>query len=111
MLIQALFVTLIVTQLLFAYAQTKKRFLGNPSNLSFRRESFFDTDLKDATKIYAYLSGSIMDMLLPKLERECSCTKLASRAFEFKKKAHADARRIAKKDGFHGQHMLYMYEF
>ncbi|HEY4487491.1 MAG TPA: class I SAM-dependent methyltransferase [Candidatus Paceibacterota bacterium] len=97
--------------ILYAYANMRKRLHGNTQNVTFRRENFFKTDLRDASKIYAYLLNSVMDALLPKLEQELKGVRVASRAFQFKQRTHTEAIELSKRKGSHGQHMLYVYEF
>ncbi len=59
-------------------------------NASYRRESFFATDLTRATHVYAYLYSKTLDELLPKLERELPAgAQLVSLDFHFEKKAPA----------------------
>src|SRR3989344_1717214 len=107
---KATFIGIELNPLLHAYANVLKRLRGNPSNLVFRRENFFDTDLSGANKIYGYLLESIMERILLKLERETNGVRFASRAFQFKTKQPVDIIRLSKMRGTHGENMLYVYE-
>ena len=84
---------------------------GSPRNLSFRRESFFSTDLSSADKIYAYLLHPVMDALLPKLEQELSQARFVSRAFVFTGRPIRSTINLQPLPGPHGRNRLYVYTF
>ena len=107
---ESVFVGIELNVVLYAYAKILKRLLGNPPNLDFRRENFFDTDLSKPNKIYGYLLNTIMEKLLTKLERETKGVRFASRAFQFKSKSPVETIQLSKMPGSHGEHMLYVYE-
>lgn len=96
---------------LFSYAQMRKRFAGNPKNLTFVLGDFFKADLSRASHIYGYLLPGVMDLLLPKLERESRKLRIASRAFPFKEREPTEIVELSEKRGLHDQHLLYVYEF
>lgn len=96
---------------LLFYAQMRKRLAGNPKNLTFILGDFFKADLSRASHIYAYLLPGVMDLLLPKLERESRKLRIASRAFPFKEREPVQIVELSKKRGLHDQHLLYVYEF
>jgi len=106
----ATFVGIELNVLLYAYARALKRLSGNPHNLLFRRENFFDTDLSQPDKVYGYLLNSVMDELLPKLVRETNGMRFVSRAFQFKDVQPAETIRLSNIPGSHGEHLLYVYE-
>ncbi|HWP61027.1 MAG TPA: hypothetical protein VN495_00275 [Candidatus Paceibacterota bacterium] len=97
--------------LLFLYSQVYKKICGSPSNVTFQRGNLFLADLSTATKIYGYLLPSVMDTLLPKLEKELTHARFASRAFQFAQKHPARVIELTKKPGGHGEHLIYVYEF
>ena len=107
---ESVFVGIELNVVLYTYAKILKRLLGNPPNLDFRRENFFDTDLSKPNKIYGYLLNTIMEKLLTKLERETKGVRFASRAFQFKSKSPVETIQLSKMPGSHGEHMLYVYE-
>ncbi len=80
------------------------------TNVEFRKADIFETDFSGVNKIYAYLLNPVMDRLLPKLTAEFHGT-LASRAFVFKDKTPIHTIELSKKNGHHGKHLLYLYEF
>lgn len=104
------FVGVELNAMLYLYANLLKRLRGNPSNVEFRRENFFETDLSQPNKIYGYLLDSVMPKLLHKLEQETNGVRFASRAFQFETKTPVETIRLSKIPGTHGEHMLYVYE-
>src|SRR3989344_5322429 len=103
------FVGVELNVVLYTYASVLNRMLGHPSNLLFRRENFFDTDLSKPNKIYGYLLDSVMNKLLNKLERETRGVRFASRAFQFASRQSIETIRLSKMPGSHGEPMLYVY--
>jgi hypothetical protein len=97
-------------RLLHLIAQIQKHLRGNPQNVSFARADFYTYDLAKADKIYAYLLDSMMDRLLPTLERGFR-GRLVSRAFRFKNKPHRRQVSLASHPGIHRQNILYVYDF
>jgi len=95
--------------LLHYYASWRRRRAGL-KNLSFVRGNLFDTDLSCAQKMYAYLLNPVMDRLLPKFQREFH-GRLASRAFRFKAKQPVSTIELSLKKGWHGEHLLHIYDF
>ncbi len=74
------------------------------------RESFYKTDLSNATHIYTYLMPSVMDDLLPKMTRELkSGAKVFSLDFKFKDKKPTTVIDLGPKFS-RGRH-IYIYEF
>lgn len=56
-------------------------------NIHFKRQDFFDADIRSATTVILYLFPELMNTLLPKLERELkSGTSVYSIDFKFKDK-------------------------
>ena len=108
---EARFVGIELNTILYFYANVRKRLLGNPPNVSFRCENFYQTDLSKADKIYGYLLDSVMETILPKLQRETNGVRFASRAFQFKSKKPVETVRLSRIPGTHGENMLYVYEF
>src|ERR1700685_2741180 len=66
---EAKFIGIERNPILHVTALVRKRFSGNPSNVEFRWQNFFDADLRDATKIYAYLLDNTMARLEPKFQQ------------------------------------------
>jgi len=97
--------------LLHLMALLRKKYAGNPSNITFIRGDLFTADLRGATRIYAYLLPSVMSSLLPKFERECAGARLASSAFTFADKEPVEIVTLSTNPGSHGQNVLYVYEF
>ena len=95
--------------LLHRYASWRQKRSGM-QNLSFTQADFFDVNLSGARKIYGYLLNSVMDRLLPKFEREFH-GRLASRAFRFKAKQPVRTIELSGKKGWHGEHLLHIYDF
>lgn len=108
---EARFVGIERNPILYVAAHIRRFLQGSPSNVMFRRENFFESDLRDATKVYAYLLTTVMDVLLPKCTEELKKARVVSRAFQFSQKHCSRAIRLTAKEGLHGQHMLYVYEF
>lgn len=95
--------------LLHYYASYRQR-RAQLKNLSFVRGNLFEMNFSGARKMYAYLLNPVMDRLLPKLEREFHGT-LASRAFRFKAKQPVRTIELSSKKGWHGEHLLHLYDF
>lgn len=96
--------------LLFAYAQMRKHFAGNPKNITFIFGNFFKADLSNASHIYAYLLPEVMELLLPKLEKRSNGLRVVSLGFPFAKRQTAEILELSKRNRFHHQHLLYIYE-
>ncbi|MFA6447704.1 MAG: methyltransferase domain-containing protein [Patescibacteria group bacterium] len=81
------------------------------ASVQFKKKNFFRTDLSDATHVFTYLFPGLMDMLLPKLQKDLKPgTKLVSCDFRFKNKEPIqviDLKRAPKELG----QKLYVYEF
>jgi hypothetical protein len=95
--------------LLSCIARTRQ-WLSGIQNVEFRRGNFYNTDISEATKLYAYLLPSVMDRMLPSLERQFT-GRLASRAFRFKERDDARIVALSERPGFHGEHQLFVYDF
>ncbi|MBV9159430.1 MAG: class I SAM-dependent methyltransferase [Candidatus Kaiserbacteria bacterium] len=108
---EARFIGIELNPALVRYAAWRARRTGNPSNIEYRCADLFETDLRDATKIYSYLLTPIMNKLLPKLEVELKNVRLASCAFQFQDKKPMRTVRLSEKRGYHGEETLYVYEF
>jgi len=71
----------------YAIARIRKFFYNKNSRIQFIWGNFMKTDLLSATHIFLYLYPSVLDKLLPKLERELlPGTKIVSCDYEFKNK-------------------------
>lgn len=106
----ASFVGIEYSRTLHLLAQARKLLSGNPKNVRFRRADLYETDVSEATKIYVFLLSSMLNKLLPSLERDFKGT-LVSRAFPFAKKDPARGTRVGSRKGLYNQHVLYVYEF
>ena len=96
--------------LLFAYAHFKKWTAGNPKNIEFRRQDLFQIDVHDASKIYTYLLTKTVNSFFSSAEKHLKGVRLVSRAFQLNGKIPNSTVRLSQKVGFHGEHMLYIYE-
>ncbi len=92
------------------WARVRTYFSGNPKNVQFLRKNIHEVDLTNATKIYAYLLGPVMDKLLPTFQREFR-GRLASRAFVFREKQATSVVTLSEKKGRFGEHLLHVYDF
>ena len=104
------FIGIELNPLLFYFSRVRKRLVGNPTNVVFRRENFFNTDFSRASKVYGYLLDTVMPRLLEKLQRESHGLRFASRAFKFESKEPAETITLSRIPGSHGEHMVYVYE-
>ena len=95
-------------RLLCTQALLRKRFAGSPSNATFRRENFYMSDLSNATRIYAYLLSKVMTRLFA--ERTHPGLRIVSRAFKIKGREPLETITLSKREGFHGEHELHVYE-
>ena len=95
--------------LLYLQSVARKRLHRSARNVEFRHANIFASDFSEATKVYTYLLTSVMDRLYPELEKNAHVV-VASRAFRFTGKSPLQEIRIAKRDGSHNEHMLYVYE-
>lgn len=86
----------------------KKKRAGNPANLTFRRENFYAADMNDATKIYAYLLTGIIEKLFAETPRPG--VRLVSRAFRLRDHEAAAVVELSPTKGWHGEHLLYVYD-
>ena len=91
-------------------ALARKRLVGSPKNVEFRRGDLFRSDFSEANKAYAYLLDTVMHRLQPKFEQEFKGV-LASRAFPFPRKKPDGVVTLSEHIGAHGQHLLFMYDF
>jgi len=91
---------------LHTQARIKKKFTKVP-NVAFRRENFFTTDLGDATRIYVYLLPSILERLFSISALRC---RIASRAFAINGRPVTETVELSQRPGWHGQHLLHIYE-
>ena len=78
------------------------------SNVEFRREDFFATDMQSATRIYAYLLPQAMDRLFARGVHKG--IRVVSRAFEIPNVTPLATIELTKKKGWHNQHLLHVYE-
>lgn len=106
---EARFVGIERNPLIHAYALINTRLNGNPPNVSLRRGNFFTADLRGATKVYAYLLPEVLEVLVPKLQREIPGARFASRAFTFKDKQVLEVAELSKTVGNHGQQLVHVY--
>ncbi len=83
----------------------------NTSKIEIIKKDFFEVDLSNATHIFTYLYPSLMDDLLPKLDKELkSGTKLVSASFHFTTKK--EIKEIDLKRGrYQLTNKIYVYEF
>ncbi len=93
---------------LYLQALARKRFAGNPLNVSFRRENFFTTNMHDATRVYAYLLPKAMERLFS--DSSHKGLRVASRAFHIKRREPVQTIELSPKKGWHNQHLLHIYE-
>jgi 16S rRNA A1518/A1519 N6-dimethyltransferase RsmA/KsgA/DIM1 with predicted DNA glycosylase/AP lyase activity len=107
---EATFIGIERNPFLYAAALVRKRFAGDPDNVEFRRGNFFNADLSEANKAYAYLLDTVMYELQPKFEKEFK-GRLASRAFPFPHKELSNVVALTERIGMHGQHLLFVYDF
>ena len=94
--------------ILYTQARFWKWRAGNSTNVSFRRENFYQTDLRNATRIYAYLLSGIMERLFS--SREQPGLRIVSRAFFIKGRTPIETIALSGRAGSHGQHQLHVYE-
>lgn len=59
-------------------------YLRNLRDIKFKRQNFFDTDLKDANTLFLFLLPKTLLKLRPKLEKECRKSLIISHGFEVK---------------------------
>jgi hypothetical protein len=93
---------------LYFQALARKKFAGNPANVTFRRENFFTTNLSDATRLYAYLLPKAMERLFS--DTPHPGLRVASRAFHIKRREPIETIELSAKKGWHNQHLLHIYE-
>ena len=89
-------------------SQWRKRSAGNPANLEFRRENFFTADMRDATKMYGYLLSRINTALFPHGTQRG--VRYVSRAFLIEGRTPVATIELSPRKGFHGEHLLHVYE-
>ncbi|OHB25490.1 MAG: hypothetical protein A2542_02095 [Parcubacteria group bacterium RIFOXYD2_FULL_52_8] len=92
-------------------ARARARYLGIPhERVRFMQRNFFEVPLADATHVFVYLHVNLMDLLLPKLERELRPgTRLVSCDFPFSAKRPTEV--IDLQSGNRLNQRLYVYEF
>lgn len=83
---------------------------GNLSNVEFRMENLFTTDISSATKLYVYLLNPVMRRLLPKVRCECPFVRVVSLAFVFPDVQPSAVVTLSEQPGRHGEHLLYVYD-
>jgi SAM-dependent methyltransferase len=81
-------------------------------DITFIRGNSFKLDLSSATHMYTYLYPKVMDMLLPKLEKELRPgTELISLDFEFQNKETERSMPLASAEAQKLGRTLYVYRF
>ena len=80
------------------------------NNIKIKRKNFFKIPIADATVIITYLFPSVLDLLLPKFERELHNTKLFSFDFPFSKKEYETMYSIKEREGKLGS-KIFVYKF
>ncbi len=94
----------------YAIARIRKFFYNENSRVQFIWGNFMKTDLSSATHIFLYLYPSVLNKLLPKLEKELRPgTKVVSSDYEFKNKEASYVVEISAR-GYLGRR-LFVYEF
>jgi precorrin-6B methylase 2 len=94
----------------FVLSSFKRRRI-NSSNTKFIRANFFDVPVDDATHVFLYLFPGLMNLLLPKLQKELSPgTRVVSCDFKFKDKQPVKVIDMHRKKTDLGR-KLYIYEF
>jgi SAM-dependent methyltransferase len=96
--------------LLIAYARLYAYLHGNPHNLSFKQESFFDADFSDATRMYVYLLPVTLNKLTPSLAARGG-RRVVSRAYRFSVQKSLETVQLTETPGTHGEHELHIYEW
>lgn len=105
---EARFVGIERNPFIFFQARFKLKRAGNPQNVEFRRENFFAANFSDATKIYGYLLSKINDELFPAGAH--TGVRYASRAFKITGRTPLQTVELSATKGFHGEHLLHVYE-
>lgn len=80
------------------------------SNIKIKRKNFFKVSTENATVVITYLFPSVMDLLLPKLEKELHGAKLLSFDFTFSKKKYETMHTIKGRQGKLGS-AIFIYRF
>jgi len=80
------------------------------SNITIKRKNFFKTHIENATIIITYLFPSVLDLLLPKFEKELHNTKLFSFDFPFSKREYEAMYVIKERQGKLGS-KIFIYQF
>jgi hypothetical protein len=80
------------------------------NNIKIKRKNFFKIPITDATVIITYLFPSVLDLLLPKFERELHNAKLFSFDFPFSKKEYETVYTIKERQGKLGS-KIFVYKF
>lgn len=79
-------------------------------NITIKRKNFFKVPIENATVVVTYLFPSVMDLLLPKFEKELHNTKLLSFDFPFSKKEYETVYVIKERQGKLGSR-IFIYRF
>ncbi|TSC52684.1 MAG: putative ribosomal protein L11 methyltransferase [Parcubacteria group bacterium LiPW_41] len=98
-----------IEKALFPYIIAKISSLRFP-NITIRRKNFFKIPIANATVVITYLFPSVMDLLLPKFEKELHNTKLLSFDFPFSKKEYETMYVIKERQGKLGS-KIFIYRF
>ena len=106
----ATFVGIELNPLLYYYACFVKR-LERANNVSFRHGNFYTEDLSGATTLYGYLLPVVLAKISGKISREAPGSRFVSRAFQFKEMAPVACVQLSKIPGWHGEHLLWVYDF
>ncbi|MEI7689340.1 MAG: class I SAM-dependent methyltransferase [Candidatus Nomurabacteria bacterium] len=85
--------------------------LKNKEGIKIIRGNFFNTDIKDATHVFAYLYSHIVDDLLPKFDKELKKgSRFVSMSFHFTSKAETQEIDL-KRNSYKIARKIYVYEF
>ena len=85
--------------------------LKHKEGIEIIRGNFFDTNIKNATHIFAYLYPHIVDDLLPKFDKELKKgSRFVSMSFHFTSKAEIQEIDL-KRNGYKIARKIYVYKF